>query len=308
MSNIGIIDIGSNTIHLMIAKINSDSTVQILDQDKEHLRLGANIKLKRNIDSEKILETVTTIKKYLRLCILYKASDVIAIATEALRVAENSKFIIDYIAKHTGLNIKVLTKEEEAFLSYLGVCSIYQIKDGIIVDLGGGSTEFIYVKNNEFQAYVSIPYGAINITENIKVTEDGKFLCCSYDEMFFNEAFSKVKFLDVTKNTTLTGIGGTFKNLKNCYLSNKGNKPTHCSFLSLPASEISKICTNIKSMSSSDREKLKGLSRKRSDIILGGCELILNLIKYNNFENVNICEEGLRTGVLSNYLTPKINI
>lgn len=308
MNNIGIIDIGSNTIHLQIVKVNSNGTTQVLDTDKEHLRLGANIQLKKNIDSEKILHTVTTIKKYLRLCILYKTSTVIAIATEAMRVAENSQFIVDYILKHTGIKIKILTKEEEAYLSFLGVTSINKISDGIIVDLGGGSTELINVKDNAFNNYISLPLGAINVTENISVFDNGAYSSCSYSQEFFFDLFSKIDFLKNSSNKTLTGIGGTFKNLKSIYMSNNLMNSRSSSLISIPAIEILHLCSNLKTMASKEREKLKGLSRKRIDIILGGCEIIESIINYNEFEYINICEEGLRTGVLINYLSPKIDL
>ena len=306
MSNIGIIDIGSNTIHLQIVKVNSNGTTQVLDSDKEHLRLGANIQLKKNIDSEKILHTVTTIKKYLRLCVLYKTSTVIAIATEAMRVAENGQFIVDYILKHTGVKIKILSKEEEAYFSFLGVTSLNKIDDGIIVDLGGGSTELINVKDNSFKNYISLPLGAINVTENITVLENGIYNNSSYNQEFFFDIFSKIDFLKNSSKKTLTGIGGTFKNLKSIYMSNNSISSRGSSLLSVPSMEILNLCNDLKSMTSKEREKLKGLSKKRTDIILGGCEIIENIIKYNDFKYINICDEGLRTGILINYLSTPI--
>lgn len=308
MKNIGIIDIGSNTIHLIIIKIDYNGKTKILDQDKEHLRLGENINTRKNIDSDKILNTVITLKKYLRLCLLYNVDDIIAVATEALRVAENSSFIIDYIKKHTGLSIKILSKEEEAFLSYLGVASTYNITNTLIMDLGGNSTELISVRDGIFANYVSLPIGAINVYEKINLSKEGRFYDCTYSEDYFNSIFSNLPIINNKNDVVLFGVGGTFKNLKNIYKNISANKNLNPNYLELESDTLINLCIYLKNLSSTDRINLKGLSKKRCDIILGGCEIIINSIKYHSFKKINICDEGLRTGILSNYLNPKISL
>lgn len=303
MNNIGIIDIGSNTIHLLIVNIDNKYSPKVLDKDKEHLRLGSSLNIHKNISSEKILETITILKRYSRSCIINKVSNIIAVATEALRVAENSQYILDSIKKHTGLTIKVLSSKEEAFLSYLGVITTCNIEKGIIMDAGGNSTELISVEDNIFKNYISLPLGAINITENIRVNKLGKYISCDYSSDFFNDLFGSIPWINDFTGTSLIGIGGTFKNLNRIYTNhNETWYSQTINITSISPYEVKNLCSSIEALSLKEREKLKGLSKKRADIILGGCELITKMISYCNFNEVKLCNEGLRSGLLSSYL------
>lgn len=308
MKNIGIIDIGSNTVHLSIVRIDHNGSTSILNQDKEHIHLGSNIKLKKNIDSEKILDTLDTLKRYSSLCTHYGVENIITVATEALRVAENSGFVIDCIKKYTGLSVRVLSKFEEAYLSYLGVSSTYNLKDCILMDLGGSSTELVSVKNHSFVEYISLPYGSINTFEKIKLTSTGEYISCDYSDSFFDDIFSEIPFLNHKNTNLLFGIGGTCKNLKNIFEKEQQPNATATSFATIDAVDLLSLCSKLNSMSTAGRSNINGLSPKRCDLILGGIQIISSLINHYNFNKVCICDEGLRTGLLINYIHPKLNL
>ena len=307
MANLSIIDIGSNTIHLLIVDISNKNSFRILYEDKEHLRLGSELALSKNISNIKTAETIEIIKKYLSICSSFKTSKIIAVATEALRIAENSDYILGLIKNNTGLPIRLLSPHEEAYLSFLGVKKVYNISKGIIVDSGGASTEFIGVKNNTFVTSSSIPLGAINVNEKITTNSDGKFISCLLTQEYFTDIFSNMNWLRNYSGSTLIGIGGTFKNLRSIYkyLSSITSSNNH--FTELSPTDLIFLCRYIKTLSFAERKKLKGLSPKRSDIILGGCEIINSFINYLNFQHVIITESGLRTGILFHYMDTDFN-
>ena len=303
MNNIGIIDIGSNTVHLLIVNIDDKSNPKIIDEDKEHLRLGATLATNKIISAEKALDIITVLKKFLRSCIINKVSKIISVATEALRVAENSNHVLNLIKAHTGIIVQVLSPKEEAYLSYLGVISTCNLDKGIIMDTGGNSTELIFIEKGIFTNYTSIPLGSINIAEKIKVNKRGRYLSCDYNEDFFYKLFSNIPWIETFYGSSLIGIGGTFKNLGKIYCNYLTNPCPSTNIIELPnPSELKTLCKSLKVISLKDRENLQGLSKKRADIILGGCEIITHIINYCNFHNVIICSEGLRTGILNNYL------
>jgi len=124
-----------------------------------------------------------------------------------------------------------------------------------------------------------------------------------YNEIYFNGLFASISWIKDFTGTSLVGIGGTFKNLRKIYTSYNDDWFIHQSPLtSMPPFKIKDLCNHIKTLSLKDREKLKGLSKKRADIILGGCELITNMINYCDFAEIKLCDEGLRAGILANYL------
>lgn len=303
MNIIAIIDIGSNTVHLLIVNIDDKSNPKIIDEDKEHLRLGATLATNKIVSSEKTIHVITVLKKFLRSCIINKVSKIICVATEALRVAENSNYVLDLIKAHTGILVQVLSPKEEAYLSYLGVFSTCDLDKGIIMDTGGNSTELIFVEEGKFTNYTSIPLGSINITEKIKVNKRGRYLSCDYNEDFFYKLFSNIPWIESFYGSSLVGIGGTFKNLGKIYsnyLTNSCSSTNTIEFSN--PHELKTLCESLKVISLKERENLQGLSKKRADIILGGCEIITHIVNYCNFYNIIICGEGLRTGILNNYL------
>lgn len=308
MVNLSIIDIGSNTVHLLIVDVTNKNGFRILYEDKEHLRLGSELTLNRKISHNKIQETITILKKYLSISKSYKVSNMIAVGTEALRIAENTFYILDLIKNKIGISIKVLSSTEEAYFSYLGVKNVYNLNNGIIMDSGGGSTEFIGVKNRSFVTSSSIHLGAINVTEKISTKDSGEYVSCQFTKEYFDEIFSKISWLKNFNNSTLIGIGGTFKNLRSVYK----NLYPPCSFnklfTELSPSDLLFLCRYIKNLSLTERNHLKGLSSKRADIILGGCEIISNFVDYLNFDHIILTDEGLRTGILYNYIEETLNL
>ena len=219
------------------------------------------------------------------------------------RSADNSTYILDLIKKHTGILVQILTPKEEAYFAYLGALSACNLEKGIIMDTGGNSTELIFVEAGMFTNYTSIPLGSINITEKIKVNKRGRYLSCDYTEDFFYKIFSNIPWIDDFHGSTLIGIGGTFKNfgkVYNTYLNKTGTSDNIIE-LSSPT-ELKTLCQSLKVLGLKDRENLRGLSKKRADIILGGCEIINHFINYCDFSTIIICNEGLRTGILNNHL------
>lgn len=302
MVNLSIIDIGSNTIHLLIVEITNKNNYRVLYEDKEHLRLGAELAVSKNISNIKIAETISILKRYISISTSFNTCEIIAVATEALRVAENNYYILELIKNKLGISIRLLTSMEEAYLAFLGVKKVYNISKGLIVDSGGASTEFIGVKNNTFITSSSIPLGAINVTEKITVDFKGKFMCCDYNRDYLFKTFSNIKWLEEFYDSTLIGIGGTFKNLRSVYKHLSKKTISNKFITEIPSKDLSSLCNSLKNMSLEDRLSLKGLSPKRSDIILGGCEIISNFVDYLNFNKIIITESGIRTGILFHYM------
>ena len=302
MSNLGIIDIGSNTVHLLIINIINKSNHKVVYKSKEHLRLGSELILSKKISSSKIKEIISILKSYLEVCKLFKTSQVIAVATEALRIAENNNHLLYLVKSMLGINIKILSSDEEAYLAYSGVKTIYNLNNGIIIDSGGSSTEFIQVKNNTFIKSSSIHLGAINVTNKIKTNSLGQYINCTYSREYFNNIFSSIHWLKNFNNLTVIGIGGTFKNLRNIYINLNSNINQNISYTEISPFALLLLCNYIKKLSLSERCNLKGLSNKRADIILGGCEIISNLINYLDIKNLIISPEGLRSGIIYNYI------
>ncbi|UJF34738.1 Ppx/GppA phosphatase family protein [Paenibacillus hexagrammi] len=164
MNNIsytGVIDIGSNSIRLVIYE-HFGGSYRVVSEHKNAARLSERIGQDGLMKMQDILSIVPTLSHYATLCRSYKVTDMRVVATAAIRNAGNSQEIVRVLDEHTGLQIEVLSGEEEARYGFLGVINTIDIQDGLIIDIGGGSTEVTLFRDRMLVYSHSFPFGAVN--------------------------------------------------------------------------------------------------------------------------------------------------
>ena len=139
--HLGIIDIGSNSVRLIIAEIQKNGGYKVINDVKESLRLGMDVEIDGFISEDKINATIDTLKNFKNLCSYMKTAEVITVATEALRKASNKEDVISRIAKAVDLDVRVLKGEEEAYLDSVAVLSSFYTKSSLVIDIGGYISE-----------------------------------------------------------------------------------------------------------------------------------------------------------------------
>ncbi|HOP93098.1 MAG TPA: hypothetical protein PLP24_06970 [Acetivibrio thermocellus] len=145
---IGIIDLGSNSVRLVIFEILPSGTFRLVDDIKETIRLSENMIDGRLLNDIAMHKTVKTVKLYRKLCNSYgiPCNRIIGVATAAVRKAENRDQFLKLLTGATDINFRLLSGEEEAFYAFKAATYSLNIHEGIIVDIGGGSTEIIFLK------------------------------------------------------------------------------------------------------------------------------------------------------------------
>ena len=147
MERIAIIDIGSNSARLVISHMYKSGAYNMVYNQKEALRLSQKVNEKGILTEAAFTSTVETMKSFAYMCKIYHADTIIAVATAAIRNATNGQELVDLVTRETGIKLQIISGKEEAYYSYLGVINTLDVANGIIFDLGGGSTELIYFKN-----------------------------------------------------------------------------------------------------------------------------------------------------------------
>ena len=138
-TSIGIIDIGSNSIRLVIYEINPHGAYRVVSEHKDSARLSERIGSDGILYSKDIISIVPILSHYTLLCKVHEVQTIRAVATAAIRNAANSVEIVRILQEQTGLHIEVLSGTEEARYGYLGVINTIDIRDGLIIDIGGGT-------------------------------------------------------------------------------------------------------------------------------------------------------------------------
>lgn len=308
MRKIGVVDIGSNSMRLIIVEINKNRSFRIIDELKESVRLGMDISENGDLSEFRIEKAVQALFDFKNLSTSLGAKELIVVATEAVRKASNQKIFLEKVKKELNIDIRVLTGEEEAYYNYVGAINTLGLTNALIMDIGGASTELILVNNRNLKECISLPFGAINLTSRFNLTNalDKESECKLLE--FLHNNYSKIAWLDDVKNLPLIGTGGTMRNI--CKISRKEkNYPLDITHnYHMEANEVMKIYNTVKSKDSEKRKKIKGLSKDRADIFLGAATAIKTLIEFCNIDNIYISGSGLREGLVYDYIFPEKNI
>ena len=298
MKNLGIIDIGSNSIRLVLAEIRNGNYFRIIDDVKRTVRLGMDMTPDGRLNPVRMEMAMNTLCEFKWLCEAQGVSELIVVATEAVRKASNQTEFLRQVQSELGLNIRILSGAEEAYYDYFGVINSMDFSDGLIMDIGGASTELIRVEGRIAKEAISLPFGAINLTRRFNLTE--KMTAETEKELFtyLMSQFKNVAWLEESRNCPLVGVGGTVRNIGKIS-RRKSNYPIDRSHnFEIDAGEVFEIYNLVKDKTSEQRKKIKGLSKERSDMFLGAASVAAALLKYCDLPQMLISGSGLREGLI----------
>lgn len=299
---IGIIDIGSNSVRLLLADIGENNSIRVINELKEYLRLGDGIDENKIMSQEKIQLSLKTLNTYKNICTAFEVSEITAVATEAVRSAKNQKEFLDLMESQIGLKIEVLTGEEEAYYDYFSTINSLNVDNALIMDIGGASTELILVKHRKLIKSISLPFGAINLIKKFNITD---ILEKSQEEdlkSFLAEQFKNLQWLEEAKDYTLIGIGGSIRTLGKIHRKSIDYPLNLMHNYHIKAEDVISIYDSVKNKTNSQRKKIKGLSSDRADIFVGAAAAISTLIELYSMDNIIISRNGIREGLLYSHI------
>ena len=170
---IAAIDIGSNSIHLAVVRAEPGQHLQIIDREKDMARLASKTLRTHRISEETIDRAVITLRRFKQLAEGNGVDLIIATATSAVRESDNAREFVEAVREQVGLEVQVLPGVEEARLIALAVSEVTEFNDrrALIIDIGGGSTEFIITRGGAPELLLSAKLGAVRLTEQFITTD-----------------------------------------------------------------------------------------------------------------------------------------
>jgi exopolyphosphatase/guanosine-5'-triphosphate,3'-diphosphate pyrophosphatase len=278
----GAIDIGSNAGRLLIGNVvekNKGVSVKKILLTRVPLRLGEDVFTEKRISRERVKKLVKTLKAYKNLMDVYDVVEFRAVATSAMREAENRKDILKEVKSETGIDLDVIDGDTEAEIILSTFFTQKQEKDTsyLYIDVGGGSTEISLLKNSIKLASKSFKIGTIRILKE-KVA----------DERWI-EMKDWVKDLHMEGKTLAVGTGG---NINRILKVNKGQSNT------MSYAEIKKVQAYISSYTLEDRVNVLGLRPDRADVIIPASDIYLAVMKYAGVTDILIPKMGLTDGLI----------
>ena len=300
---IAVIDIGTNTFHLLVSQSEYVGVINHVESYKVPVKLGENGITKGIINAEAFQRGIDALKYFKEIISSNKIEDVYAFATSAVRRASNAKEFIEQAKKETGIKIDVISGEKEAEYIYYGVHQAVDlgVKTSLIMDIGGGSVEFILCNENEIFWKGSYDIGAAILLEMFKpsdpITSEEINKINNYVDEMLQPLFEAVKQYPVEQ---LIGSSGSFDTLADVVIfkfhtENLLDGKTEYSF---NFDEVKKVIDEIISSTHAQREQTKGIAAMRIDLIVVGCILIDLIISRLEIKKIKLSSYALKEGVL----------
>ena len=291
----GIIDIGSNTIHLKIYKNDKSKLVELVDR-KEFAKLVSYIE-DRNLSEEGILKCINVLTEFKETLRLFNIKEYYVIATAAFRNIDNKEYVVSRIKNELSLDVIVLSGEDEGLFDYYGVRLKENLHNGILVDIGGGSTEIVFVKDDEATFKYSIPYGSLNsYTDYNNKKFPNKENIKTIKKIVKNE-LSKYEQLDFAIEKII-GVGGTLRALKKL-INSQNNTVT--------LDEIEKLLALSKNDKKTYETLILNIIPERIYTITPGLIIIKTIMKFYDVSEISINNYGIREGYLDYIIRNKVS-
>ncbi|MFN2340701.1 MAG: Ppx/GppA family phosphatase [Halanaerobium sp.] len=293
------VDIGTNSCRLLIGEKNSEESFDILERKLTITRLGEGVDQSGKLKEAAVERVFKALKKYRAIIDQYQIEKIRVIGTSALRDVDNSYLLSNKLSQ-LDFELEIISGKKEAGLNYLGAASNLD-DDFLIIDIGGGSTEFIWPDAAEIQ-FESLDLGCVRMTEKF-ISHPEKEI----DPVELNEINKYVKNLLLTslnfkKALKVKGVGGTITTLAAVKLEMEDYDSDRVENLKIKKNELKKIINNLSSLNLEKRKKIKGLQPKRADIIIAGLIILKNILDYINSEELYVSDHDLLYGLLKEEL------
>jgi exopolyphosphatase/guanosine-5'-triphosphate,3'-diphosphate pyrophosphatase len=297
------IDIGSNSLKLVIVEAAASDSFTVILQDRERVRLGHETLRNKFLSKEAINLSATAIAKFRAIAESRSVNSIIAVATASVREAENAAEFVREIEERTGVRVDVLSSIEEARLIGIAAAQFFAADDKSLlnIDIGGGSTELSLMKNGEPLKLFSMKLGAVGLTEKFLFSNPPKKK--ELENLQAEIVHALQQPLRKTKNATWqfsTGTSGTILNLAGLL-----NFQVAGSVPAKPEIQLKKLTALNKMMASlplEERAKLPVISAQRAEVIVAGGQILEGVMRAFNIQTLQPCYYALREGVIIDYL------
>ncbi|MFW5889645.1 MAG: Ppx/GppA family phosphatase [Bacillota bacterium] len=292
------IDIGTNSCRLLIGE-NKNNQIQIKKRELKITRLGEGVDKNKKLNQKAVKRVLDVLRYYKKIIEDYNIDQIRLIGTSALRDVDNSYMLLKEAAE-LGFDLEIISGKKEAELNYLGAVDNLN-SDFLLIDIGGGSTEFIWPSNKGI-SFESLNIGCVRLTERFisnpelpvkesEIKEISKFV---YDLLS--------RELNIENTLNIKGVGGTITTLAALKKSMENYNSEIIEGTKLYLDELKEMLKKFTQLNLEDRSSLKGLQPKRADIIPAGLIILISILEYISSENLTVSEHDLLYGLLKEEL------
>ncbi len=295
------IDVGSNSIRLLVAEYGAHSGLTVIDEVKEQPRLAAGVAQTGQLDPAAMDRALAALKRMQDVCERRGVTRIAAVATAAVREGTNGEAFVRRVKEEVGLDLRIIDAGTEAALSYRSVAHHFPLEGGrtVVADIGGGSLELIGAVDGLIEHSLSLPFGAVRLTELYLAGQSDQRAAVRKLRDYLGRQFRRKLSIRNWTAGTLIGSGGSFTNLGRMAAARRGLSaadPVHGAAVSI--AEVEHLLDTLTAMTPEKRAQVDGLNPQRADIIVAGLAVTAELLERIEAREVKVSAFGLREGLL----------
>ncbi len=300
---IAAIDIGTNSVHMIVVRLRPDLSFEVVDREKEMVRLGAGSLADGTLTDTAIATALQTLTKFKRLAASHGVDEIIASATSAVRESTNGGDFIARVYRETGIRVNVISGTEEARLIHLAAAYATGIgaRVGVVLDIGGGSVEITSGTAARMQAGRSFKLGVIRLTEKYAQSDP----LTRRDERRMVRAIRRDTraWLTQLRRRGYDRVIGTSGTITMLGLAATGRRPSgELRNLRVSAKSVRRLRERLTELTLAERLKMPALDPRRADLAVAGAVLLDVLLTELRADELQLCDFALREGLILDYI------
>ena len=305
------IDIGTNSVHMVVVKIQPTlPAFTIVAREKETVRLGDRDPRTGNLKPEVMEKAIAALGRFQEIARHSNADEIVAVATSATREAPNGRDFLQQIQARLGLEVSLISGQEEARRIYLGILSGMELNNQphIAIDIGGGSTELILGDSYEPRSLSSTKVGAVRLSAQFVTTDP-----ISHRELQYLRAYIRgllerpvedlQAYLRPGEKPRLVGTSGTIECLAKIHAAQtSGTIPQSLQGYEVSLDDLRDILKKLRKLSYEERIQVAGVSERRGEIIVAGALILVEAMELLGIGSICVCERSLREGLIVDWM------
>jgi exopolyphosphatase/guanosine-5'-triphosphate,3'-diphosphate pyrophosphatase len=298
---IAAIDIGTNSVHMIVVRVRPDLSFEVVDREKDMVRLGAGGLDGRRLSDTAVTNALQTLTKFKRLAESHAVDEIIASATSAVREAENGADFVTRIRREVGIRVRTISGTEEARLIHLAAAYAAGVggQAAVVIDIGGGSVELTLGTAARMQLGGSFKIGVIRLTERFitsdPITTDEEKRVERYVR---RQTSSHIRALKARGFHRVIGTSGTIAALGTLAVRDGGDLRNR----RVSAKAFRRLRRSLTDTTLEDRLALPGLDPRRADLAVAGAVLLDTLLSALGATELTLCDFALREGLVLDYI------
>lgn len=292
---IAAVDVGSNSIKLTVARVEADGAIVPLHEETETVRLGAGVSERGRLAGDRIEAALAVLRRFAERAKALGASRLIGAATEAVRRAANGQVFLDRIVSETGWNVRLISGDEEAALTFRGLATAMDLRGRwVIADIGGGSTELIVAQDGAIKSAQSLTLGSGTLTERFVIADPPTAAELSRCQAAAHDILQPISLVDA-EPSRLIALGGTGEYLRRLVPAGQA--------LDRPAIET--VLQRLTAIDAATLAEMIAIQPARARVLPAGIAVVLALTELVHPAAVTTGPSGIRLGLIAEQPSPR---